>query len=300
MTPSSKKSTAAPMRNIECIIPNYNSSFWLKKTLSTLAEFWLDQTHHDVVVTVVDNNSEDDSVKMIKKDFPWVKLINLPSNVGFAKANNVALKETTADYVLLLNSDMELTAQSNFDVLVEYLESSNDVSIIGPKVVFMTGELDHACHRGEPTPWAALTYFLGLERLFPTTKLFGQYHLGYKDLDTVHDIDATTGAAMMVRSTAMKKVGLLDEQFFMYAEDLDWCKRFREAGYRIIYHPQVSIIHHKNKSGIKSSSQQIARKTRLYFYDTMLQYYDKHYRHQYPQVVRELIRYLVVMKKGAV
>jgi GT2 family glycosyltransferase len=102
-----------------------------------------------------------------------------------------------------------------------------------------------------------------------------------------------------VRREALKVVGLLDEQFFMYAEDLDWCKRFREAGYQIIYHPQVKIIHHKNKSGIKSVSQSIARKTKLHFYNTMLQYYDKHYSNKYPPLVRQVIRYFIVIKKGA-
>ena len=119
-------------------------------------------------------------------------------------------------------------------------------------------------------------------------------------MSTIHEVDACSGAAMIVRTSAMEKVGLLDEQFFMYAEDLDWCKRFRDAGYTVIYHPQVKVIHHKYKSGIKSASQDIARKTHGHFYETMLQYYDKHYQSRYPSFVRGVIKSFVTYKKGAV
>ena len=126
------------------------------------------------------------------------------------------------------------------------------------------------------------------------------YHQWYKDLDTIHEIDACSGAAMIVRRSAISEVGLLDERFFMYAEDLDWCHRFRAAGYNIVYHPEVSVVHHKYKSGIKGSSKKIARSTHRHFYDTMLQYYDKYYRAQYPELLRIVIKYFTVIKKGAI
>ena len=284
---------------LEIIIVNYNSQFWLKKTLSTLKEFYLDKTKQTVVVTVVDNASDDDSLKMLSREFRWVQITKLKENFGFAVANNAALRTTTAKYVMLLNSDVEFTQKSNLDTLLTFLDEKPKVGIITPRVEFTSGEIDPACHRGEPTIWASFTYLSGLENIFPTTKLFAQYHQAYKNLRSIHTIDACSGAAMIVRAELLETVGLLDERFFMYAEDLDWCKRFREAGYLVVYNPEVTVIHHKYKSGIKNTSQSIARKTRKHFYDTMLQYYDKHYLDAYPKFVRDIIKYILVIKKGA-
>lgn len=288
------------MTDLEIIIVSYNSEFWLKKTLSTLKEFYLKKTKLSVDVTVVDNNSEDTSVETVRKEYSWANLVELHKNMGFAAANNVAIEKSKAKYVMLLNSDVEFTSNSKLDTLVRYLDDHEDVAVITPKIEFLNGQIDPACHRGEPTPWASLTYFFGLEKLFPHSKIYSQYHQWYKLLNTVHTIDACSGAAMIVRRSAIANVGMLDEQFFMYAEDLDWCKRFKEAGHKIIYYPKVTVIHHKYKSGIKGTSKKIARNTRRHFYDTMLQYYDKHYRHKYPGVVRSIIKYFIIIKKGAV
>ncbi|MBU0974615.1 glycosyltransferase family 2 protein [Patescibacteria group bacterium] len=285
--------------DFEIIIVSYNSEFWLKKTLSSLNNFYLKKTKRKVRVTVVDNNSTDCTVKMLAKEFKWVNSMLMKSNFGFAIGNNIALKKSTAKYIMLLNSDIELNKKSNFDILLDFLDKKPKVGVITPKVEFINGEIDSACHRGEPTPWASFTYFAKLENLFPNSKLFGQYHQTYKNLFSVHTIDACTGAAMIVRGNLLEKVGLLDERFFMYAEDLDWCKRFREAGYLVVYNPDVTLIHHKNKSGIKSTSQKIAKKTNKYFYNTMLQYYDKHYKDAYPSFIRTIIKYILVIKKGA-
>lgn len=285
--------------DLEIIIVNYNSQFWLKKTLSTLKEFYLNKTKRQVIVTVVDNASEDDSLKMLGREFRFVNLIKLKENFGFAVANNVALRETKAKYVMLLNSDVEFTQKSNLDVLLKFLDEKPNVGIITPRVEFTNGEIDPACHRGEPTIWAAFSYMSGLENMFSSSKLFAGYHQTYKNFRGIHTIDACSGAAMIVRGDLLESVGILDERFFMYAEDLDWCRRFREAGYTVVYNPEVIVIHHKNKSGIKSSSQSIARKTRKHFYDTMLQYYDKHYLDAYPKFVRGIIKYFLVIKKGA-
>lgn len=286
--------------DLTIIILTYNSQFWLKKTLQTLKEFYLARTRSKVEVIVVDNNSTDDTVKMMRKEFRWAQLIVSPTNVGFAAGNNLALANVKSRYVMLMNSDVECTADSNFDVLMNFLDQYPKVGVISPRIEFTNGKLDLASHRGEPDLWASFTYFSRLDRFFPTIPLFSQYHLLYKNMDTIHEIDACSGAAMMVRTAAMAKVGLLDEQFFMYAEDLDWCKRFRDAGYTVIYHPEVKVIHHKYKSGIKSASQEIARKTHGHFYETMLQYYDKHYRSRYPRFVRSIVNSFVQLKKGAV
>jgi len=285
--------------DLEIIIATYNSEFWLKKTLHSLKEHFLAVTEYTCKVTVVDNASSDETLKLLQHEFSWVHVVALTENYGFSYANNRALEQSSARYYMLLNSDVEFTEQSNLDTLITYADEYSEVGIITPRLEFTDGTIDPACHRGEPTLWAAATYFSGLESLAPDTAIFGQYHQGCKDLRSVHTIDACSGAALIIRHETLKKVGLLDEQFFMYAEDLDWCKRVREAGYNIVYNPEVTVIHHKNKSGIKSSSQALARATRRHFYDTMIQYYDKHYQKTYPPLVRKLIRYLLIIKQGA-
>ncbi len=286
--------------DLSLIILSYNTQFWLKKTLTSLKEFYLDQTGYEVKTIVVDNGSTDGSLEMINDEFKWVKLIETGENLGFAGGNNLALEKVDSRYAMLLNSDLEFEENSNLDILIEYLDQHPKVGVITPRTHFVNGQLDPACHRGEPTIWAALTYFLKLEKLFPHSELFGQYHQGYKDLGSIHTIDACSGATMMVRTSAMEKIGYLDERFFMYAEDLDWCKRFREAGYQVVYHPEVEIVHHKYKSGIKHTSKKIAKNTNRYFYNTMLQYYDKHYADQYPAFVRTLLRYYLATKKEGI
>jgi len=284
--------------DLTIVIVSYNSQFWLKKTLISLKKLYLDETALKVKVVVVDNHSADDSVKVVKRQFRWVQLIELPENIGFAAGNNVALKEVSSRYVMLLNSDMELTERSDFDRLVSLMDDHRRWAVISPQLTLYNGHLDLASHRGEPTLWASFTYFLGLEKLFSSSPLFGQYHQLHKPMNQGHEIDSCSGAAMVVRTAAMNKVGLLDERFFMYAEDLDWCKRFREAGYKIWFEPSIGVIHHKNKSGISSASRQIAVKTKTMFYDTMLQYYDKHYRNQHPEWVRTIIITILALKKG--
>jgi hypothetical protein len=199
---------------------------------------------------------------------------------------------------MLLNSDTELTANSNLDSLITFMDNNEKVAVATPKLVLSNGALDWACHRGEPTPWASFTYFTKLAQLLPQSQLFGQYHQTYKDLATQHFIAACSGAAMLIRTKYMNEVGFLDENFFMYGEDLDWCKRFRNAGYQISFHPEVSIIHHKYKSGIQTESPLTSLQSKRYFYNTMLLYYDKHYLDKYPKIIRFFLRLFVFIKKG--
>jgi GT2 family glycosyltransferase len=287
-----------PQEKLTLVILNYNSKFWLKKCLASLKTHYLDKTKTGVKTIVVDNHSTDDSLKMVRADFPWVEVVELEKNLGFSAGNNAVLKQINSSYVMLLNSDIEFNFNTHLDLLINYMEEDSEIAVATPKINLADGSLDWACHRGEPTPWASLTYFTGLDKLFPQSKHFGSYHLTYKNLDKPHFIDACSGAAMMVRVKYMNEVGLLDEQFFMYGEDLDWCKRFRDAGYKIGYFPQVEIIHHKYKSGIQTESPLTALQSKRYFYNTMLLYYDKHYKDKYPKIVRWLLRLFLFIKKG--
>lgn len=286
--------------DVAIVIVTFNSQFWLEKTLQTLDTFYLQKTKRSVTTVVVDNNSSDTTADMVEKQFPWVTYIKLESNTGFAAANNRGISAVTARNYVLMNSDIELTDNSNLDTLLNFAAKRKDVGVITPRLLFSDGTMDMACHRGEPTIWASITYFLGMERLFPQSTNFAQYHQTYKNLATIHTIDACSGATMIVKQSALKQVGPLDERFFMYAEDLDWCKRFRDAGLLVVYHPGVTLIHHKYKSGLKNASQKIATQTKRHFFDTMLQYYDKHYAHHYPSLVRWLVKIFIVIRKGAV
>lgn len=284
--------------DLSIIVLNYNGQFWLKKLLPTLQSNYLKKSKYNVELIVVDNDSTDDSVKVMQKEFKWATLVESGRNGGFAFGNNVAIKGNQARYVMLLNSDTEFLTdeQSDLDQLITYMDEHADVAMVSPRLELSDGQLDPASHRGEPTPWASFSYFSGLAKIFPKSKLFAQYHQTYKDLSKTHEIDACSGAAMVVRNSAIKKVGMLDDAFFMYAEDLDWCKRFRDAGYKIVFYPHIKVIHHKYKSGIKSSNKKTASITQQYFYKTMLQYYDKHYKDKYPKFLREIVHYFVLIK----
>ena len=198
----------------------------------------------------------------------------------------------------ILPSNCLIKLKFNFINFMLGLHVNKEVGMIGPKLLLTNGELDQACHRGEPTPWASFTYFSGLAKLFPHFSSFNSYHRGDLDIDTIHQIEAISGAAMMISRPALNLVGLLDEDFFLYGEDLDWCKRFRQANFEIIYYPEVIIVHHKNKSGIENQDKKIKKASNHYFYDTMLLYYDKHYRQKYPPFVRQLVKIFLFIKKG--
>ena len=261
--------------DLSIIILNYNTADWLENALRSIERFSGKNINLEIIV--VDNASKDNSVEMVKQKFPKVNLIQSSENGGFAKGNNLGIQEAQGRYVMLFNSDAEFTDQTHLEKIIRYLDSNDAVAVMSPKLILPDGAIDLASHRGEPTAWAALTYFGKLEQIFPNSLFFGQYHQTWKNFDTIHEIDACSGAAMIVRASAIQQVGMLDEQFFMYAEDLDWCRRFREAGYSVMYFPESTVLHHKYKSGLKNSSKDTAQTTNHHFFETMKQYYEKHY-----------------------
>jgi GT2 family glycosyltransferase len=292
---SSSNLITAPSLTI--VILNYNTAEWMKKVLQSLQKYHLSQSKYETQVVMVDNGSADDSVSVVKKQFPWVEVIEAGENKGFAGGNNLALRQLKTKYGMLLNSDTEFSEKTQLDKILEYMEEHSEVGMVTPRLDLTNGKIDLASHRGEPTPWASLTYFTGLSKLFPKVPLFAQYHQTYKNFAEVHEVDACSGAAMIFSKAAIEKVGLLDEDFFMYAEDLDWCKRLRDAGYKIVYFPDSVITHHKYKSGRGNKDKKLAKKTAHHFYQTMLQYYDKHYREHYPNVVRWFIKLFISIKE---
>lgn len=256
-------------------------------------------------VVVVDNHSVDGTVDALKEQFKnnkYLRVIARSVNDGFAAGNNVALREVYTPYVMLLNSDASFVEGSVMTTLLEYMEANSKVGMLTPKVVLANGHLDPAAHRGFPTPLNAIAYYLGLEKHH---SWFGGYHQTWKNTDEIHEIDACSGAAMLMRTKAMREVGLMDEQFFMYGEDLDWCFRFKEKGWQIIYHPAVTVLHEKHSSGLKKTKRvekspetiAIQHRATSAFYDAMQLFYDKHYTKVYPAWLRGIVLLGVKLQK---
>ena len=242
---------------------------------------------------VVDNDSADNTVLRIRKNFQNVRLIANEKNLGFSKANNQALRLAKGKYLLVLNPDTELKADTLFK-MVNFMDENKDVAVSTCRVELADGSLDRDCRRHFPTPWRSFCHFSNLSKIFKGSKIFDQYYMGYMPDNIEQEVDACAGAFMMIRSSALKKVGYFDEDFFFYGEDLDWCWRFREKGYRIVYTPITKIIHHKGaSSGIKDSSKKISKATkeskrRVLKESTraMRLFYEKHYKTVYPSIVR--------------
>ncbi len=287
---------------ITIVLVNYNGWYWLEKCLGSFSsvQHWSPDPEKSWIKTiVVDNGSNDDSVRKIKHNFPWVKVLALPKNLGFSGGNNVGIQAVDTSYVMLLNTDTEFFPGTDLWELIEVFNREGRVGIVSPKVVLDSGELDHACHRGFPTPWNALTYFSGLSRRFPKAKWLTGYEMSWADLKTRHEIDCCTGAAMLVKKGAIDEVGLLDESYFMYGEDIDWCYRFREKGWKIIYDPAVIVRHHKHKSGLgKEGEWETKLRTTEAFFEAMKQFIRKFYSQRYPVFIRLAIFAVIdTMKK---
>jgi GT2 family glycosyltransferase len=270
--------------NISIIILSYNTKDLLKQTLDSLCH----KNFSDREYFVVDNASTDGSPQMVKKDYPWVTLIANHDNKGFAAANNQAIKIAKGKYLVLLNSDTEVIDDALGDI-ARYLDNHPDVGAITPKIMLTNGQLDPACHRGMPTPWRSFCYFAGLEKLFPTSRLFGGYHQAYLDLNTTHVIETSAATGFMVRKQMVDEIGMLDEAFFLYGEDLDWCMRMNQANWKIVYFADATIIHYKSQSGKKNKKSKTKSAATHHFYNTMYQFYEKHYSKTYPTWVRQLV-----------
>jgi len=280
---------------LSIIILSYNTKDLLAQTLSSIPR------NPTWEIIVVDNASTDGSLEMVLKKYTYVKTIQNQINRGFAAGNNLGLKIAQGKYILLLNSDTKIIDDA-LDHMINFLDRHPHIGALTPKVMLPDGAVDLACHRGLPTIWNSFTYFAKLEQLFPSIALFAGYHQTHLDFDKPHRIEATAATAMMVRRSVIEKVGKFDERFFLYAEDLDWCKRINDAGYEIYYYPRSVVMHFKSQSGKRRQNdshedQQIKRESLHHFYDTMKQYFDKHYGHKYPKPVQYLIHKAIDTKK---
>ena len=221
---------------------------------------------------VVDNRSEDDSVAVVRTDYPWVRLIESPENVGFARANNIAIRQSEAEYVLLLNPDT-IVAEKTFAHFVDFMDKNPEAGACGAYMLHTDGTFALESRRGLPTPFVAFCKMSGLTSLFPKSKIFGRYYMQYLDETKINRIEIVSGAFMFMRREALDKVGMLDEEFFMYGEDIDLSYRILKGGYRNYFIPSP-ILHYKGESTKKSSY----RYTHT-FYQAMQLFFKKHYSH---------------------
>lgn len=289
------------MKSLSVIILSYNSRQVTSDCLTHLrAAFKRYPLDYEVIV--VDNNSHDESVEMLQKtaqSWPELRLSLQTQNLGFTKGNNIGFFLSKGKYILLLNSDVIVDA-INFNDLISFLEKEQKAAALTIKLLQSKDQIDPASHRGFPTVWRSLAYFLKLERIFHAApllnKIFGGYHLIDRDLTTIHEIDSPTGAFYFIKRDIFHKLGGFDEDFFMYGEDLDLSFRIKKLGYRIYYYPLFTARHLKYQSGLQQENKQINKKTRFYFYDAWRIFYQKHYAGKNNWLINQLVYFFINMK----
>jgi hypothetical protein len=265
---------------LDIVIVSYNCEALLADALDSL-DVVEDVT---VRVIVVDNASSDGTKEMLGSRYPRVNSVFLTKNVGFSAANNVGLRECRGDFVLLLNPDTVVPPRGLAGAL-EQLANSPEIGMLGCKLIRPDGTLDHACKRGFPTPLGALLYFLKLPRAFSRLSVATSYVAAKQPDDEPGLVDAINGAFMLVRQSAVRVVGPLDERFWMYGEDLDWCYRFWRAGWSILYWPDLIVTHVKGGS----SSSLRAWRVNKAFHESMWLFYAKHYASRRARLSRGII-----------
>ena len=253
---------------LSVVIVNYNVEHFLEQCLFSVRKA-LKTVEGEVFV--VDNNSVDGSLKMLREKFPDIKLIANKQNLGFSRANNQAIRQSQGEYVLLLNPDT-VVEDDTFSKVVAFMDAHPDAGGLGVNMVDGRGKFLPESKRGLPTPLTSFYKIFGLSRLFPHSKRFSRYHLGHLDQFETNEVDVLAGAFMLIRRKVLDEIGLLDEAFFMYGEDIDLSYRITLAGYKNYYFPETRIIHYKGESTKKSSVNYV-----FVFYNAMIIFARKHF-----------------------
>jgi GT2 family glycosyltransferase len=272
---------------LSIIIVNYNVKHFLEQCLISVFNAI---NSIDAEVIIVDNNSVDGSVQMIEDKFPDVVLIANNDNRGFSKANNQGIKISHGEYVLLLNPDT-IVEEDTFEKCISFMDEHPDGGGLGVKMLDGKGRFLPESKRGLPTPSAAFFKMFGLSKIFPKSKRFSAYHQGHLDENETHSIEILSGAFMFMRKEALDKVGLLDEDFFMYGEDIDLSYRIIQGGYKNYYFPETRIIHYKGESTKKNSVNYV-----YVFYNAMVIFAKKHYSSENAKIFSFLINSAIVFR----
>ncbi len=264
---TSMSNAGKPGSLVSVIIVSWNAREYLAQCLASLSPA---VCRYPMEIIVVDNASTDGSPEMVQRKYPECRLIRNGSNLGFAKANNVGIRQSAGEYLCLINSDVRVL-DSCITRLVEFCETQPEVGMVGPRILGGDGALQPSC-RGFPTVWNTLCRALGLDLLFPHARLFGGYLLPFWQHDTVRPVDILSGCFWLVRRRALTGVGVLDEDFFMYGEDMDWCKRFWAQGWRLMFVPSAQAIHYGSASADNAPMRFYLERQRA-----DLQYWKKHH-----------------------
>jgi O-antigen biosynthesis protein len=275
---------------LSVVIVNYNVQHFLEQCLHSVRKA---TGSIPLEVFVVDNNSVDGSVEMVREKFPEVILLANRENTGFSKANNQAMRLAKGEYVLLLNPDT-VVEETTFSKVIAFMDAHADAGGLGVQMLDGKGNFLPESKRGLPTPRVAFYKIFGLSALFPKSKTFGRYHLGYLDQHQTHEIEILSGAFMLMRKSALDKVGLLDEAFFMYGEDIDLSYRIVQGGWKNYYFHDTRIIHYKGESTKKSSVNYV-----FVFYRAMVIFAQKHFSQKNARLFSLLINMAIWLRAGA-
>ena len=253
--------------SLSVVIVSWNAKAYLEECLQSLAE---DVYDGPMEIVVVDNASSDGSADMVKRQFPAVTLIRNAANLGFSRANNIGIRRCTGDYIALVNSDIHVL-KGCLSELVAFCESQADVGVVGPKIIGRDGKRQ-VSHKGFPRLWNSLCRALALDVLLPRMALFNGYLQWHEAPDGVTPVDILSGCFLVAKRRAIDQVGLLDERFFIYGEDMDWCKRFWHAGWQVVFVPFAEAIHY---GGASSSNAPLRFSIEMQRADC--QYWAKHH-----------------------
>jgi len=292
------------MIDLSIVILSFNTRELLRECVASIKKTTPKDLSYEIIV--VDNASSDGSAEMVSDTFKDVKLIANKENVGYTKGNNRGVKEASGRYILFLNADT-IVYEDTLGAMVAFMDEHEKVGAATCLVELVNGKLDDSCHRGFPTPWRSFSHFSGFSKIFPRSKLFTGYALGYLDLNTTHEVDSCSGAFMIVRRVAGEEIGWWDEDFFWYGDDLDFCYRLKEKGWRVYFVPEVKILHYKGASGgIKKISKHLTvatRETRIRVtnarFDAMRKFYKKHYIDKYPRFISWFVFFGINLKHKA-
>ncbi len=277
---------------LSVIIVTYNVRYFLEQclhsTYDAIAELEKAYGKGCAEVFVVDNVSVDGTVPMVKKRFPQVHLIENATNEGFSRANNRAIRRAKGEYILLLNPDT-VVQPDTFVKTVRFMDEHPDAGAMGVKMIDGKGRYWPESKRSFPSPAVAFYKLFGLARLFPRSRRFGRYHLTYLDPDAVHPVEVLSGAFMLLRKAVLDKIGLLEETFFMYGEDIDLSYRILQAGYKNYYYPHTQIIHYKGESSRKGRLNYLAL-----FYRAMILFVKKHYSAREARIFTAMLKVAII------
>ncbi len=282
--------------DLSIVIVTYNSEDLIVDCIDSIYKTCKKNTFEVVIVDNSPNDKTMDVVEKVRSKYKNLQFIKTGDNLGFSKANNVGIKKTSGEYLLFLNPDMKVY-EKTLDGMMDFMRKTPDAGAATCLVGLINGDPDDASHRGFPTPWRSLSYFSGLSKIFPKSKLFAGYNLTYLDLSKIHEIDALAGSFMIVPRSLGEKLKWWDEDFFFYGEDIDFCYRIKNLGYKIYFVPEFKALHYKGvSSGIKKVSQGItkaSKETKInitnHRFNAMKIFYRKHYINKYPRILTGLI-----------